>query len=484
MTAARSPVCKAVVDGADTETATIGGAWWDGDGQVWRVPPSGLSRFVREHADMRSLCLTHVTHGRHVELDRMLPTLLAKAPSLSSITVKSCVVPCSQMFALFMGAAPVEGSPLASGAGPLASPKGSLASTPKDKHTMRGTHLRAVANLTTVALHDLEDDCVDDKVVSALLRQHGASLSKLSISGCSGVGDAGLSRVGTCPRLESLSLHGATATKATLQAVNELSRLRSLTVSGCRTLVEIPFLSVALTHLDLRGCPFLDPLLLCNAMCGVLATLETLVLAETPVGGPGLANLVALARAVNKSRDTPVGVKELDVSYCEDADPDMVAEFACQLPLLQVFRARTVNFTDEHIKSIVRNCPVLRTLDIERCKLITGPGLSAALTAADYPARRLETLCAAWCPLMDDGAAANLIRLPSLRSISLSGCKMLTSAILVGVQHASQFGRLKRVDLSWVNGIDPSEASAFAADCPGLELVDYFGDSHASPADE
>lgn len=176
----------------------------------------------------------------------------------------------------------------------------------------------------------------------------------------------------------------------------------------------------------------------------------------------------------------PFGVRRISplqkLNLCKSKITDSsIFKMSCLIALLEIRLQWCTGITDKGVRSLVRNCPKLRLLDLKSCAVTDDslasiaemctelreldlswcPGFSEAGLLQLVPVLRsgmtvdgasvvrgaqcLERLCLEWCLQITDRTLRALHALPTLNHVQLAGCAGVTSE---GVKWLRRTGRV------------------------------------------
>jgi len=239
---------------------------------------------------------------------------------------------------------------------------------------------------------------------------HCPNIVRINLCGCTLVGDAGVTALAErCTKLEALLLSGVLVSDAALAAVAaHTPLLHDLDLSCCRAAPD-----------------------------------------------PALPDLLVLEGQPNLSRVTDAGLAAL-------------ADGVCGATLKSVSLAFCSHVTGTGLSLLSRSCGNLMCVNLGDLPLVDEEGLTAL--AAHCAA--LSQVEVGNCPGLTDAAVQRFLRLPSLRSLNVSGGRAISDAAFADVQCPT----LHRLGAGHV-GTPLSDATvvAIAAGCPDLLELDLGG---------
>lgn len=171
--------------------------------------------------------------------------------------------------------------------------------------------------------------------------------------------------------------------------------------------------------------------------------------------------------------------------------------------------ARCTELTDKGLLDFVRRAPFLESLVLDECKGITSLGLlhmfgitvidlggeyvdddnnmstttrsSRSALAAAISTKPLavvppfKSLKLKKCPVDDSVLCILASKCPDLTTLSLNGCKQITSSSILVVSQAACRRSLQYLDLSWCRQVSQEALGALADACPRLETLVLWG---------
>lgn len=239
--------------------------------------------------------------------------------------------------------------------------------------------------------------------------------------------------------------------------------LESLDVTACQQLTRLPRFESSprgLALLRVGELPYVDDSGIADALRSCKGALTEFVACELDVGPRSLDLLTAT--------DGLASLAVLDLSWVEEMDGDALHVLALSLGRsLRTLRLRCTAVGDAVVAEVSRRCPGLEEIDVCR----GGPITDAAATALGTRCASLRVADVGWSDVGDEGACALLRGCPSLRYLSLEGCKGVTAAIAEAVVAAPT---LRVLDCSWVNNFSSKVASSLRTLRPDLQVLDYY----------
>ena len=220
-------------------------------------------------------------------------------------------------------------------------------------------------------------------------------LASISLRGCDGISDVGVSSIASCGFLTRLDL--CFCEKVGDKGIERLA-------AGCRQL----------TSLDLGFCEQLTDVGV-EALATYCTRLSTLDLRYVPVSNAALRTLGTICR----------GLPFLGLESCEAIDDSGVGEIAgnCH-SLTSLDLSGCHGLTDARLDLVAQGCPLLSVLDLNGCRSVTDRGIERIVSACPITSLNLSG-----CTLLTDSALLAVAKHSlDLSSLAVSGCKSLSSA--------------------------------------------------------
>eukprot|EP00899_Mesostigma_viride_P019574 jgi/Mesvir1/27618/Mv07351-RA.1 len=398
----------------------------------------------------------------------------------------------------------------------------------------------------------------DDEMAESLQRMRAGPLAcrallQLDVPDTSGVTDAGIIAVAnSCPLLQQLGVSGCrkVTDAGIIVAISVCERLNHLEAArtgvGDRGMLAISQLCPGMVHLDVNSCPnvtaagitavalscpILEVFLVSVSgesdgamrvalrygksvtwLClndayhitdaafvdlgdGCRELRELVLMSAHRLGGISITDHGVASLARNCHKLTHV---DIDVATILGTDACMIA-LAENSPGLKHFSVRRWAVTDAGIKALALHCPLLTSLRLEDCRMITDEGLSQMVAAlTDLEVVNLENTRAdtrtvialgskcskvtelnigkgLWsaythnCGLDDTALAAVLQGCPNLRTLNITRCAKITGAAFVvdGMRQPAALA-INELKMEWCSGFKPKEIADMVTRCPSL----------------
>lgn len=336
--------------------------------------------------------------------------------------------------------------------------------------TINGLGLQHLLQLPRLKKLNLSNIAVDDKHVAALgphptlgeldlsdsdhvrgtcftAFANSPSLHKVHLQNTAALSDEGLAALATVPKLNYLNLSRSSRgnlTTAGLRRLGTMKRLQSLVLSKLPG--EIDDVVAAL---------------------GAAPMLRDLDLVDTQVTNAGLAAMVARRAAMPDKSALPL--HNLNLSLCKQLQPGMVRHIG------EFLNLRTLNMTrsslatiDKNGKATLDDCQDLQRL--HKLEILELNGVRLDANACKHIARlpSLTRLDISFTGAgIDDAALHHLSEATKLKNLLLSGCDNFTDAGLIPLR---QLTTLQLLDLNRCDGFSISGLDSFRSMRPDCEL--------------
>jgi F-box/leucine-rich repeat protein 2/20 len=291
----------------------------------------------------------------------------------------------------------------------------------------------------------LESEQITNKTLASIARHCGPRLRILKMSG-RGISDTGVEALAqSCVELRVLELtHAEHITSSSIVSLwVHCPHLFTLNVAHCRNITDTAF-----------GPKLPLPL---SAMMAqdTMQVAEMGIDVSMPSGYPSFS--------------LPSELTKINLAMCLNISDDVLRHIASQCPLV---RHLTVSYCEEisdiGIAAVAASCPDLRGLDITKCNKVTNAGIRAIASNCI----NLKRLIAGNCSQISDESVLALAQsCPLLRDLDLCSTQVSDAALNA---LGSSCPNIRMIALSDVRSITSFGLSAFA-NCPQLEVVRLAG---------
>ncbi|KAJ3167212.1 hypothetical protein HK101_011814 [Irineochytrium annulatum] len=356
-----------------------------------------------------------------------------------------------------------------------------------------------------------ENDCVTGETLGWLAASL-PRLEELDISGCErlteadlvaaarkreecetccvmGIGDGSAppARLGPRPSLVSLKMNDAPfATEASVSALlparplpHSTSRLHTLELSHAHSvtpalLTHLTSHHSTLTLLNLNHIAISTPPPLPSNACPLALFIAAQPQLHTLHLSGGASSHVTDDLLASISTHLPL-LTTIDLSDCELVSDAGVSALASACPLLMDVNLKACRLlTDAAVSSLASQpTPRLRFLNVGLCTLIADGAASAlAAVCAQTPTAHEEgihTLKFSGCVNITDASLTHLLPATTLRLLCLSGCRNITATALSAL--LPKLSHLESINLYACSGVDDDAVVLLARSCPRLQSV-------------
>ncbi|KAH9372947.1 hypothetical protein HPB48_009161 [Haemaphysalis longicornis] len=350
---------------------------------------------------------------------------------------------------------------------------------PDDTLTRLPRLLRKLPVLKTLDLSHCEN-LTDERVGTTFEPRPCTSLTSLNLSWCSKITDVAVDCITRqIPNLEILCLSGCRSVSDWAMGLiaMRLRRLIVLEVRACNIsndgLLQIAGFSpdgaplnnmggCQLEQLNVRFCVLVSDVGLEAISRGMrhLVSLDLRRCADvTDAGVEHVAKIATLKRLVlNRCglvtgdgiyhlASRPSSLDELDIGACRRIGNGITNIFQGNgiVGVTKLHAQSCGGVSDSVLGMLSERFVHLTELDISDCKLVTCKGIKALSTSM----RELRCIHLCWCPALTNRALRHLSRMPSLRTVSLKGCRKITGKCVKAASGENTPSKLTELDVGY-----------------------------------